>query len=131
MEEYRNTVMEELQGAMGYALPGSHGPRGMHCLEIPKVQAHKGPRAPLLGEYTLGEGSGVNIPPYSLGSPPRWPPYSRGPLEVLVGTSQESWENTTSQSLVVLDSSYSSHTRVLLHEYYSNMEDCQDYKVSI
>ena len=60
------------------------------------------------GGNTLSERL-AGIPPlfprYAL---PDGPPDARGPLEVLVGTSQESWENS------ILDSgSNSSHSRVL------------------
>ncbi len=56
-------------------------------------QGPKGPWAPLGGD-TLARGL-VGVRMFTLGVSPRVIlPDARGPLEVLVGTSQESWENS-------------------------------------
>ena len=87
-----------------------------------------GPKAdgpPLWGGDTLSRGSRGVIPPaVSLGDPPQMAPvrvFLVGLIELhsTNRTSRESWENTTSQSLVVLE--YSSHSRVLLHDYLFTM----------
>ena len=97
----------------------AQGPRPMAHLQLTRAAhlqltraAHrgvgprpKGPWPPLAGggENTLARGSqGVDSLTWGvpLGSPPRCPPYSRGPLEVLVGLS---WPRGNPRGSLVTD----------------------------
>ena len=106
-------------GATGF--PGAMGtigwPKGTYPRQYPTFGGWpQGPWHPPCwgGEDTLARGSrGEYLPGCSLVSSQDGPH-----IGVLVGTSQESWENTTSQSLDFYRFwSNSSHSRVLLHDY--------------